>query len=117
MEGLRMDLAKYQQQSQVVKTKKRQPVARVRPRKEFEFDPVLITKEQAQQLSMDSMLGVAKEAGIDVDMRYLTMEEQHSVSYHWMRGTRGLAHKQADRFRKERRNRLRKLDAVEDVFA
>ena len=58
-----------------------------------------------------------KEAGIDVDMRYLTMEEQHSVSYHWMRGTRGLAHKQADRFRKERRNRLRKLDAVEDVFA
>ena len=112
-----MDLAKYQQQSQVVKTKKRQPVARVRPRKELEFDPVLITKEQAQQLSMDSMLDIAKEAGIDVDMRYLTMEEQHSVSYHWMRGTRGLARKQADRFRRERRNRLRKLDAVDDVFA
>ncbi len=117
MEGVRMDLAKYQQQSQVVKTKKRKPVANLKPRKEFKLDPVLMTLEQAQSLSMDSMLDIAKDAGIDVDMRYLTMEEQHSVSYHWMRGTRGLAHKQADRFRKERRNRLRKLDAVEDVFA
>lgn len=69
-----------------------------------EFDPRLLTVEQASPLDLDQLRGYAQ--GCDVELKSLDTEQVRHVMFFWVTGQRKLAHKYATNSRFENLKRL-----------